>query len=482
MRKLEILSHDDICRIHLSTLEVLENIGIRFPHEGALKIFEGAGATVDHERKLVKIPEYLVNEALDRAPSQVVFLARDPKYNIRIGSGQIHFTNGYGADHVLDLENGQRRPATLKDLDNFTLMSDALSYVHYVMTNIIPQDVPKTVCDRYITLSMFRNTSKHVCVTSLDLDGLKDIIRMAAILVGGEEEFRKKPAIINTGFSSVPPLQFSEDVIARIIEVSKYRIPFEMNAGVLSGASGPVTLAGTLVQVNAEDMAGLVLSQLVGPGTPVIYGSLASILDMKYGTASYGSPECGLINVAFTQMAHYYRLPYFGTAGIIDSKVPDEQAAYECAINNLMAALAGADIIHDGVYGILETGKTACYEQFIVGHEIVSMVMRLVEGIRVNDDTLALDVIGAVGAGGNYLKEMRAVRHTRKHLLEEHWQPELTDRTLRSEWEEKGSKDILQRAREKVKRILETHKPEPLSEEVEARLNEAVKEAVKEHI
>ena len=477
---LEVLSRDEIDRIHLATLEVLENTGVSFYHDEALKIFEDAGAMVDYEKKLVKIPEYLVNEAVSKAPSQVIFLARDPRYNLRIGGGRVHFTNGYGAIYVLDLGTG-RRPATLQDLEKFSLISDTLEYVHYLMTHCIPQEIPGEICDRHMALAMLKNTSKHCCLTTLSLEGAKDIIRMASVLVGGEEEFRKKPSIINVGLCPVSPLQYPYDLTARLIEFSKYKIPMELVSGVISGATGPSTLAGTLVQTNAEDLAALVLIQLINPGTPLLYGTMATIMDLKYGSYAYGSPELGLINIAFTQIAHYYGLPYFGTAGTIDSKIPDEQAAYECALSNVVAALAGADVIHDGVYGILESARTASYEQFIVSHEIVSMIMRIVKGIKVTDDTLATDVIDAVGPGGNYLRKVSAVKHTRKHFLEEHWQPEITDRTLRSEWEQKGSKDVIQRSKDKVQEILRVHEPEPLDKDVEARLQEIVREASKKY-
>jgi trimethylamine--corrinoid protein Co-methyltransferase len=474
---LEILSQDEIQKIHLATFEVLETVGVMFEHDAALKIFEQAGAVVDSKRRIVRIPEYLVNEALKKTPSQVIFLARDKKYNLRIGGKRVHFTNGYGAIYVLDPQTGERRHATLRDLENFTLLCDALPCVHYVMTHCIPQDIPREVVDRYMAFAMLKNTSKHCCLTALTLEGAKAIIKMGIALVGGEEEFRKKSSIINSGICPVSPLLFPYDLTARLIEFSKYKVPLELVSGVIAGATGPVTIAGTLVQANAEDLAALVLSQLINPGTPLIYGTMATIMDMKYATYAYGAPELALINAAFAQIAHYYNLPYFGTAGTIDSKLPDEQAAYECAISNVIAALAGSEVIHDGVYGILESARTASYEQLIISHEIVSMVTRILNGINIDDEKLAIDVIRNVGPGGNYLREIKAVQHTSKHILQEHWQPLISDRSARSEWELKGSKDIVIRAKEKVQEILATHKPEPLDKEIEIKLKEIVKEA-----
>jgi trimethylamine--corrinoid protein Co-methyltransferase len=226
-------------------------------------------------------------------------------------------------------------------------------------------------------------------------------------------------------------------------------------------------------------MAGLVLAQLVRPGAPLLYGSLVTILDMRYAVPVFGSPECGLINVAFTQIAHYYELPYFATAGVIDSKAPDEQAAHECTLNVLLSALAGADVVHDAVYGILETGKTACYEQFVISNEIVNAINRILKGFSVNDDTLPMDLIKSVGPGQNYLKDLRAVKYAKERILKEHWYPKLFDRTPRTE--EVQTQNILKRAKEKVKEILKTHKPEPLLEkDVEMRMYEDLKRSVRD--
>jgi trimethylamine--corrinoid protein Co-methyltransferase len=210
-----------------------------------------------------------------------------------------------------------------------------------------------------------------------------------------------------------------------------------------------------------------------------MWGSCATILDQRYGTAAYGSPENGLIHAAFIQMAHYYGIPYYGAAGVVDSKAPDAQAAYENAVNALIATLAGADVVHDGVYGILEAGVTACYEQFAISNEICGAMKRIAKGIKVTRETIALDIIEKVGHERNYLTVMDALKFTKKHLLEEHWQPEITDRSPRSEWEKSGSKDIVQRAKEKIKEILATHKIEPLEKDVEQKMTKIIEERQK---
>jgi len=479
---LEILSRDDIYRIHMASLEILEQVGVVFKHKEALRIFEDAGASVDHTKELVKMPEHLVKWALGKTPRQVDLLARNPRHDLRLGDGHVHYTNGYGADHVLDFETGQRRESTIKDLENFTRMADYFENVEYVYPSIFPRDVPKAIVDRCIYLALLRNTSKHCANSFLDLDGFRDIVKMATILVGDEEEFARKSAILDTNATTAPPLKYAEHTVACIIENGKYKMPATIHSAALAGASAPVTMAGTLAQMNAENLAALVLYQIVGPGTPIIYGTIASNLDLKTGIPAVGSPECGLINVALVQIAHQYNLPSYGTAGVIDAKIPDEQAAVETLQNVLLTALAGGDFIHDAVYSILETGLTACYEQFVVGYEIVNRVKRIIQGIEVTDETLALDIIKDVGVEGSYLKQRSALRHTRKHLLREHWQPAISDRLPRSIWTGKGSKTMMQNAREKAREILETHNPEPLDRDVQARLDAFIKGIAKKNL
>jgi len=476
---LEVLSRDDVYAVHMAAMEVLERVGIAFHHEKALKLLTEAGADVDDKAMVVRFQEYLVRDALSKVPSHVLFDARNPKYNLRIGDGRPYFTNAFGADHTIDIETSERRPATLKDLEDFTLLSDYFWTVDYVKPNIIPQDVPKSILEQSMALAQFKYTEKHCSPVALTLQGWRDTIRMAVALAGGEEEFRKNPAIVDTGFNNVPPLKYSGEIVDLMLECARYRIAFDISSGALASASGPATVAGTLVQAIAENMGAVVLTQLAGPGTPMLWGSCATILDQRHGTAAYGAPENGLLHAAFVQMARYYGLPYYGAAGVIDSKAPDGQAAFENTFNALVASLAGADVVHDAVYGILEAGVTACYEQFVISHDICSAIKRMTAGIEVNADTLAVDVIRAVGHQKNFLTELSAAKHTKRHIQKEHWQPMIVDRAPRAEWEQKGSKDIAKRAREKAREILRTHKVPPLDKDVETEMTNIVKEAAK---
>jgi trimethylamine--corrinoid protein Co-methyltransferase len=474
-----LLGRGEISAIHGAAMEVLERVGVVIQHEKALKTLEDAGATVDMKTKVAKIPEYLLQDTLQKSPRRHRMLARNPEYSFVIGDGGSVFTNAFGAHYTIDLETGERRLSTIKDLEEFTLLADYFPTVDYIKPNILPQDVPKTVWEQEMALAMFKSSEKHLSMVALTPDGWRDVIEMGKIYAGGEEEFIKNPAIIDTGFNNVPPLKYTKEIIDMVLECAKYGIPFDISTGALASASGPVTLAGTIVQGIAENHAIVVLTQLVGPGTPIIWGSCATILDQRFGTAAYGSPENGLIHAAFCQMAHYYGIPYFGAAGVIDSKVPDLQAAYENTINALLATVSGCDVVHDAVYGIVEAGVTASYEMFAISNDICGAIKRIAKGMRVTPETLAVDLIELVGHEKNHLNTPEALRFTKKHLLEEQWQPWISNRTSRPEWEKQGSKDISKVANEKVKEILLTHKIEPLPKGMEAAMRKIIKKRAK---
>jgi trimethylamine--corrinoid protein Co-methyltransferase len=475
----QILSRGEITAIHTAAMEVLERVGILIQHDQALEMLAKAGATVDKKTKVVKISEALVNEALQKSPRRHKLVARNPKHSIVIGDGKSYFTNAFGAHYTIDLETGERRLSTVKDLEEFTLLSDYFPTVDYIKPNILPQDIPKTTWEQEMALAMFRSSEKHLSNVALTPEGWRDVIEMAKIYAGGEEEFRKNPSIIDTGFNNVPPLKYTREIIDMILDCAKNRIPFDISTGLLSSASGPVTLAGTIVQGIAENHAIVVLTQLVGPGTPIMWGSCATIMDQRFGTAAYGSPENGLIHAAFCQMAHFYGLPYYGAAGVIDSKVPDQQAAYENMMNALLATVSGADVVHDAVYGIVEAGVTASYVMFAISNDICGAIKRVSKGIRVTPETLAVDLIATVGHEKNHLNTPEALRFTKKHLKEEQWYPLISNRTSRPEWEKRGSKTVEEVAKEKIKEILSTHSIEPLEKEKEAAMRKLIKEAAK---
>jgi len=236
------------------------------------------------------------------------------------------------------------------------------------------------------------------------------------------------------------------------VHIAESGIPLVCPAEPLCGATSPVTLAGNLVIQTVDSLMGVLLAQIINPGTPVVFGSVATSTDFRDMKYLAGPVEMGLLNAAGAQMAQFYKLPFYATGGMTDSKVLDAQSGYESAVTNLLCALAGANFIHDAA-GIMEFALTTCYEKYVIDNEILGMVMRAVEGITVNDDTLAFDLIKRVGPGGNFV----TAKHTRRFMRTEHYQPLLSDRNTREEWEAKGRKTSWEKAGEVVRRIINDH-------------------------
>jgi len=268
---------------------------------------------------------------------------------------------------------------------------------------------------------------------------------------------------------SISPLQLDSHYGGLVVDIAKSGIPMVCPAEPLCGATSPVTLAGNVTIQTVDSLMGVMLAQIVNPGTPVILGSVATSTDLSNLGYLAGSIEMGLINAAGAQMAQFYQLPFYATGGMTDSKALDAQSAYESALTNLLCALAGANFIHDAA-GLMEFALTVCYEKYVIDNEILGMVMRAVEGITVNDDTLAFDLIKEVGPGGNFV----TAKHTRHFMRSEHYQPLLSNRESREDWEAKGSKSTWEKAAEIVEELISNHNyslPAPIKEQVVSEIN-----------
>jgi trimethylamine--corrinoid protein Co-methyltransferase len=279
-------------------------------------------------------------------------------------------------------------------------------------------------------------------------EGVNQVIKMAEMIAGSPARLKERP-IISMITCSISPFKIDSTYGDLLITIARKGIPLACPAEPLCGATSPITLAGNIAVQTVDSLMGVMLTQIANPGTPVMLGSVATntdLTDLKYLA---GSVEMGLINAGGAQMAQFYKLPFYATAGMTDSKILDAQCGYESALTTLQCALAGANFIHDAA-GLMEFAMTVCYEKYVIDNEILGMVMRAVEGIKVNEETLALDLIKQVGPGGNFI----AAKHTRRFMRNEHYQPSLSDRDHREEWEAKGSKSAWQRASERVNEII----------------------------
>jgi len=319
-----------------------------------------------------------------------------------------------------------------------------------------------------------QGTSKPLVITAVDKEGLADQYRMACEVLGGPQEFAQAPLFV-IYIEPSSPLSHSVEAVEKILYAAEMGIPAIYTPCTMCGATAPVTLAGGMVQCLAECLVGVVLAQLKRRGAAVIIGGVQSAIDMTTSILSYGAPEMVLLSAAMTDVAKWLRLPMFSTAGCSDSKVLDQQAAIEAAISVTIAALSGANLIHD--VGYLESGLLGSFDMLVMSNEVIGMAKRILRGITVTPETLAVDVIEQVGPGGHYLTQ----EHTRQHFKSELWFPTLVDRQQRRGWEASGRKTMAERVRAKVKDILEHHQPLPIPADVENRLKEIVAQADERH-
>lgn len=467
----EILSRDDLDKIHAATMEALQRLGIRISEPNALSLFDDAGADVDKKTRIVRIPESLVNEAVRRAPSEFKMFGRDPKYELDYSGNKVYFGVAGCATRVQDLD-GRFRPGTVADVENIARIADYLDNIHHILLTVTPFDVPDEVYHLHCINADWKNSIKTTDGFTWTAKRAQETIDMAAILRGSYEEVVKKPPLL--GFMNpVSPMHLSKELTEGTIVYAKYRQPIVIAPEALAGATAPSTLAGLLTQQNAEVLAGIILVQLAGPGTPVLYGTVSATMDMRTGTAATGGPEASLLNIATAQLGRYYNLPRRGTGGTTDSKIVDAQAGAETAISMLMAAISGMNFIYEACGG-LDGTLAFSYEKLVVDDEIAGMVSRILRGIDVNEKTLAVDEICKYGFA-NYLGSP----HTGSTFRREHYLPNLFDRRHWETWLKAGSRDISKEARRKAQWILKEHRTEPIDRDIQTEIDDFIKKAMR---
>jgi trimethylamine--corrinoid protein Co-methyltransferase len=457
---LQVLTEEEIEAIYFSALRVLYETGVRVYDKEGVEVAYSGGAIVEdttEDSSLVKIPPWMVDKARATLPRKVVVVGPDRKYRMELYKNQIYFGTGSDTPFTIDPYTGKRRRATYQDVKNFARLAQALPNIDFHMSLGITQDTAVGTYDRWQYLAMLEGTSKPINITAVDLEGVRDQLEMAYIRLGGKEEWKKGPAF-SLYIEPVSPLSHSKEVVQKLLFACDNDIPFVYTPCPLAGATAPTTLAGTAVQALTESLFGIVLSQLRKPGASLIIGGLMSNMDMITTVYCYGSPEMALLSAAYTEITKWLEVPMYETAGCSDVKAFDEQAAMEATINIATAALAGGNMIHD--VGYIEQGLTSSMEMMVASDEIIDMVKRILRGIPVSDETMALDVMEAVGPGGHYLEQ----DHTYNRFKTEIWRPKLLDRLNWENWTQAGSKRYGERVHDRVIEILEAE-TEPLLDE-----------------
>jgi trimethylamine--corrinoid protein Co-methyltransferase len=453
-RAYQPLSESDIKRIHEASLDVLEQTGIEVLPSEARQIFAQAGAMVDESDNRVRIPRAMVEDALAKACNRFTLAGREARHDLDMGGDRVYMGTGGAAIKVVDL-SGELRPSRLEDIARIGRLVDALDNIHFYLRPVVAQDVPDELLDVNKTYAAISNTSKHVMTSAYNLKSAREVIKMVSMVAGGKSAYEERPIVSFTNCWTVSPLRYATDTVEVLLELVRQNIPVTISSAPQSGTTSPAALAGTLVQINAEELSGIVLTNLVRPGARVLLGYVPSLADMRTGNFVGGAPEFALMNAAAAQLGHFYNLPVYNSSALTDSKVSDVQAGYEKGITSTAAALAGSNYIHHSA-GFLENMLTVSYEQYVIDDDINGIIMRMVRGIEVNDETLSVDLIDQVCRGeGHYL----GTRQSLQMMRTEYYYPHTGDRARRGDWEQAGSLDMRQRARARAQEILETHEP-----------------------
>ena len=470
----KILSEREIQSIHAAALSILRDTGIMVHHDGALELLVQAGAKVDKDGRIARLPEKLVMDSIEQAGKKYVLHGRNPQRTARFGYGDLVLMSSPGQYSWIDTDTGARRAATIQDAREAIKLGDALSNITIVGSMAQPEQVSQAWRDVYLTGELVKGTSKPTRCWVKNGRTARYILQIYRTVAGGDASLREKP-MVEAFLEPISPLQLPKDGLDIVKEFAQAGQPVSIGPMAMTSGTAPGTIAGTLAQENAEILAGIVIAQLFAPGTPITYGGIPHIMDPRTSICSFGSPEQGLMAVAMVQMARHYGFPVYINVGLTDAKVPDAQAGVEKGASLLAGALAGADTF--GHCGICGTDHAGSLVWLYLDNEVMEYVKRIVRGFEVNADTLATEVVRQVGPGSNFLAEEHTVEHFRKEL----WLPgAVWTRESWDAWAAGGKRSMAERIKDEVKRILGSHKPEPLEAETAKQVDLIVETAKRE--
>lgn len=449
-------------RIHMASLEILERVGIDVHDEKAREILGDSGAEVNGLR--VRIPSHMVEEALRLAPAHMTLCNRYGDVAIRAWAYNTAFGGGSDCLYVLDHRTGKRRKAVLADVEQAITVMDALSEIDFVMSGFLPSDVDQDVYDVHQMEVMLNRTTKPIVFVTPDFEGCMTAVEMCEIVAGGEEAFRRNPfAVCYINVTS--GLVANQEALQKCMYLAEKGLPMLYIPINAAGVNSPTTTAGCMATLNAGTLLGIVLAQLVREGTPLaVPGWNGGPYNLKTMVGNYVLADEQGVAAA---MGKFYDLPVFGLGGATDSKVLDQQCAAEAALGLFNAHLSGAHLIHD--CGFMDAGMQGSLQLMAIDSELIAWIRAATRTVKVSESTLALEVIEQLGPTGNYLGH----DHTYKHFKDAHYS-ELADKRQYESWVEQGATTMEERAAAKVDKILKTHEPDPLPEDVSGALREVV--------
>lgn len=456
-----ILTDDELMRIHRASLQVLEKTGIAMAlSEERYDHLERAGARVDREKGHVRFPEKMVNEALKRCPAQYTLGARDPKNRLALDGDHGYLTMDGTGVKIEDIDTGDIKPSTFKDLCDAGKVADALPQIAFMWPCLSAQDKPAPVQPLYELLALLKSSGKHIqAMTAVNPVTAKGSVDMASAVVGGRDALRKNPIISNFQCST-SPLSYDENALEAALIFGEAGVPVGFLNMQIGYGTAPATLAGNIVMGNAEILGGITFLQHFYPGAPTFYGSCATVMELKSGAVTAGGPEDFLLQAASAQLAHHYGLPANVGTFATGAKRIGWHSGVENAISGAVSQFARADMMCGA--GLIHAATVFSFEQLIMDCEIFEMIRQVSQGITVDDETLAVEVIHRVGPKNHFMTDPHTIRH-----LREAWQPTIIDRSGYSRWQAAGKPSSRDHARKKAKALLASHKPMPLQNEAE---------------
>jgi trimethylamine---corrinoid protein Co-methyltransferase len=467
-----LLTQQQVERTHAASLEILENIGLLVRNEKARTIFTQHGCRVDDGTQIVKFPPAVVEKYRAMLPPNFTFHGRDPKYDRTLPQDAPVIVTGSSAPNIIDPLTGRERRARSDDIARIAHLIQELPTYDVFSISTLADDAPPgqfTLARLYPSL---KHCLKPIRSTTRDMDDAAAVMQLLYTLAGSEEAYRQHPFVTHHYCPIVSPLTMDQLSTEAVIFFSEARLPVYPSIVPNAGLTSPMSMAGTLAQGNAEFLAISVLMQMVREGTPTIYATLPTVADMRTGAYASGGIECGMLHMAFAQMARFYNVPCGGYIGLSNSKLNDAQSGYETGMSTAAGVLAGTDMLNMG--GLLDALKVFDFAKAVIDDEIAQMLKRLKRGITFNEEELALPVIAQIKPGGSFMMSP----HTAKRMKSEALLPRLADREARETWEKKGSLDTHARAMQRVNEILAHGGASLISAEADARLRAQFKDLV----
>jgi trimethylamine---corrinoid protein Co-methyltransferase len=459
-----LLAPDQVTRVHQASLEILESIGLLVRHPKARSVFARHGCRVDGETQIVKFPPAVVEDFRSQIPPTFTFRGRDPRFDRTIPQDSPLIVTGSSAPDVIDPVTGLERRSRSDDIARIAhLINELPGYDVFSVSTLADDAAPDqfTLARLYPAL---KHCLKPVRITSRDLADAAAILHLGSLIAGNEAAYRDHPFITHHFCPVVSPLTMDVSSTEMLLFYVEGKWPVYPTIVPNAGLTSPMSMAGTLAQGNAEFLAAAVLMQMVQPGTALIYATLPTVADMRTGAYASGGIECGMLHMAFAQMARFYNLPSGGYIGLTNAKLNDAQSGFETGMSTIAGVLAGVDMLNMG--GLLDALKVFDFAKAVIDDEIALMLKRVKRGLEFEEAELALDVVAAVGPGGSYMVRP----HTVKRMKRAAFLPSLADRNARSQWESKGALDTHDRALARVREILAKVGPPRLSPDAEMRI------------